>query len=408
MLMKIFFGLLASILSVQIYADDMIALVGGTVIDGTGSKPRPDQTILVKQGRIAAIGNRKDISIPKEAEHINVKGKTILPGFIDLHVHLMYPRNFSVLPTDSHSTLRALHFMEKFRKAGVTTLRDVGARVEPMQALLQAKAHGYIETARLYPVGSLITSTGGHGAGWPAEIATGADGFREAVRKMHAAGFEDIKLSPQYTQEEINAAVDEAKIRNMQVTSHAGGYSDSFPKLTMARRAVDAGVHSLEHANDTPDDVLALMVKKGIHLVPTLSIMRALYAQPVQPHGLSELMKTRGWSMELHENVFKKSMKLGLIMGVGTDAITTLLDEKYPDMYFEEMEYFVELGMSRIETIKAATLNGAIILGRDKNLGSLEKGKWADLQVINGDPLESFDVLGIPEMVMIGGKITNL
>lgn len=404
MRIKFLIGFIVSVLSLQVHADDVIALVGGTVIDGTGAKPKFNQTILVEQGRITNIGNTKGISIPKGAKHINVKGKTILPGFIDLHVHLMYPKY--VLPTDSHSTLRALYFMEKFRKAGVTALRDLGARVEPMQALLQAESHGYIESARLYPVGSLITSTGGH-AGPTPELANGADGFREAVRKMHSAGFKDIKLSPQYTREEINAAVDEAKTRNMQVTSHAGGYSDTYP-VTMARLAVEAGVHSLEHANDTPDDVLKLMADKGVHLVPTLSIMRLLYSLPTRPHGLSELIKTRGWSMKLHEDIFQKSMKLDIVMGIGTDAVGHFLDERYPDMYFEEMEYFVDLGMTRLEAIKAATLNGAIILGRDRDLGSLEKGKWADLQVIDGNPLKSFEVLGKPELVMIGGKITTL
>ena len=112
--------------------------------------------------------------------------------------------------------------------------------------------------------------------------------------------------------------------------------------------------------------------------------------------------------MKLHEDIFQKSMKLDIVMGIGTDAVGTFLDEKYPGMYFEEMEYFVELGMSRLEAIKAATLNGAIILGRDKDLGSLEMGKWADLQVVNGNPLESFDFLGTPQLVMIGGKITDL
>ena len=92
-------------------------------------------------------------------------------------------------------------------------------------------------------------------------------------------------------------------------------------------------------------------------------------------------------------------------MGIGTDAVGTILDTNYPQLYFDEMQYFVTLGVSRLNAIKAASLNGAIILHREKDLGSLEKGKYADLQVVDGDPLVSFASLGTPRLVMIGGKV---
>ncbi len=154
-----------------------------------------------------------------------------------------------------------------------------------------------------------------------------------------------------------------------------------------------AGVQCIEHVNDIPDDVLALVAERGIHLVPTLAIYRALYELPQRPATLQELVETRGWTLELHEEIFKKAMK---------HEVT-----KYPQMDFEEMQYFVDLGMSRLETITAAIRNGAMVLGQEQDLGTLEEGKLADLQVIDGDPLVSFDALGNPRLVMIGGEVKH-
>jgi imidazolonepropionase-like amidohydrolase len=221
---------------------------------------------------------------------------------------------------------------------------------------------------------------------------------------MYEAGFRHIKLSPYYTAEEVAAAVDEAKTRRMRITSHGGGYSDTSP-ATMARIAVMAGIQSIEHANEMPDEVLDLMARRGVQLIPTLAILRTLYQAPSLIPTMKELIEDRGWSVEMHEKIFKKARERGIVMGMGTDAVGTLLDQKYPGMYFEEMEYFVQLGMSRLEAISAATRNGAIILGRERDLGTLEPGKLADLQVVDGDPLVSYAPLGKPSLVMVGGKV---
>jgi imidazolonepropionase-like amidohydrolase len=379
-----------------------VAITGGTVIDGTGAAPRPNTTIIVQGERIAAIGPAADVAVPAGALRIDATGKFVLPGFIDLHVHLMYPPT-DAPQSDGIGVLRALRFMNLFQAAGVTALRDVGGTVPVMQSLLEGSARGYIESSRLFPVGQLITRTGGHGTTW-SYFASGPEGFREAVRRMYDAGFRHIKLSPQYTLEEVKAAVDEAKIRGMEVTSHGGGYSDAWPP-TMTRRAVQAGVDCVEHLNDMPDDVLDSIAAKGIHVVPTLAIYKLLYSLRPMPGTLQELMAQRGWNMELHEKIFRKAVAKGVQMGIGTDAVGTILDTSYPQLYFDEMEYFVTLGVSRLNAIKAASLNGAIILHREKDLGSLEKGKYADLQVVDGDPLTSFASLGAPGLVRIGGKV---
>jgi imidazolonepropionase-like amidohydrolase len=380
-----------------------IAVTGATLIDGNGGRPVENATVLVRGDRIVAVGPANAVDVPADAKRYDAQGKYVLPGFIDLHVHLVYPRD-GRQPSASLSTLSALNFMERFVDAGVTSVRDVGGMIEPMQALNEAQRLGYIRSLRLYSVGQLITTTGGHGPKW-SYFASGPYGFREAVRKMYDAGFRYIKLSPPYTQDEVSAAVDEAKIHLMRVTSHGGGFSDSEPP-EMTRRAVLAGVQCIEHLYMPLED-LDLIAQRRIQIVPTLQIMKLLYESPQVVPTIDYLEHKRGWSMAMHEELFRQARKRHIVMGIGTDAIVELMSH-YPGMYFDEMEYFVRLGVSRLETITSATKNGAIILGHEAELGTLEKGKLADLQVVDGNPLESFQPLSHPSMVMIGGSVVRV
>ena len=243
-----------------------IAITGGTLIDGNGGRPLDNAIVLIRGERIVAVGAAGAVDIPADAKRNDAAGKYVLPGFIDLHVHLVYPRD-GHQPSDSLSTLSALDFMQRFVDSGITSVRDVGGMIEPMQALNEAQRLGYIRSLRLYSVGQLITTTGGHGPEW-SYFASGPYGFREAVRKMYADGFRYIKLSPPYTQEEVSAAVDEAKIHLMRVTSHGGGFSDSEPP-EMTRRAVLAGVQCIEHLYMPVAD-LDLIAARKIQIVPTL------------------------------------------------------------------------------------------------------------------------------------------
>jgi imidazolonepropionase-like amidohydrolase len=378
------------------------ALVGGTLIDGTGAAPATNVTVLIQGRKIKAVGPSSKVAIPKGAKIVDVKGKFILPGFIDCHIHSSYP--FSdvegLTDTDSLATLRSHHIMDMYLRSGVTAVRDAGSPVESMQALLRAQEAGYIDGIRLYPCGNLITVTGGHGDGIRGSMA--ADGpweWRKAVRQMYKNGFGHIKISPTYTAEEARAAVEEAKTLGMRITSHGGGLSDTIP-TTMTRIAVEAGVQCIEHLNEMEDDVLDLIARKGVHVVPTMAVYRELYrANAINPF----LLETRHWSQAMHESLFRKARERKILMGIGTDG-TDAFTKLYPGIYFTEMRYFVELGASPMEAITAATKNGAIILGLEEKLGTIEPGKLADLQVVAGDPLESFDVLGRPEMVFVDGR----
>jgi imidazolonepropionase-like amidohydrolase len=391
-----------------------LALVGATLIDGTGSPAVADAAVVIEGDRIQAVGRRRDVAIPAGTKLIDVTGKYVLPGFVDLHTHLTMPQfeGWATDNTEATRALRALYYMNRYLRSGITAVRDVASMPEPFQALLRAERAGSLNSIRLFPVGRLITSKGGHGAEMPgmARVASGPWEWRQAVRENFSAGFRQIKLSPMYTSEEIAAAVDEAKTLGIRVTTHAGGVSDTWPQTSMTRIAVEAGTQCIEHLNQMDDDVLDLIAKKGIYVVPTLVVLRSLY----QSNTIPPVLLQRGWTVAMHEDLFRKARQRGIIMGIGTDGIGRFTP-KYPDLYpgigqapewfFDEMKYFVQLGASPMEAIVAASKNAGLILGEEPRMGTLTVGKWADLQVVRKNPLESLDALGSPEMVMVGGKV---
>lgn len=384
-------------------AKPVVVVVGGTLVDGTGKEPVANAVIIIEGDKIKEVGQAGKVKIPKEAQKIDASGKWILPGFIDCHIHLTSETSDLEYYRDSNSlaTLRALQLMNMYLRCGVTAVRDVGSHVEAMQALLRAQRNGYIDSIRVYPCGNLLTITGGHGYGMHGSMAVdGPWEWRKAVRQMYAAGFKHIKISPQFTLEEARAAVEEAKMLGLRITAHGGGFSDTIP-TSMTRIAVEAGVECIEHLNEMTDDVLNLMAERGVFDVPTLYTYYASY----QRDDISRfLIEKRGWSMAMHETLFKKAYQRKIVMGIGTDA-NGEYRELYPQIYFEEMKYFQRLGMSPMEVIVCATKNGARILGLEDELGTIEAGKAADLQILKADPLKSFDNLGNPEIVIMRGKV---
>jgi len=383
----------------------VIAVVGGTLIDGTGKEPLPNAIIIIEGDKIKAVGPASKIKVPEGAQKIEAAGKWILPGFIDCHIHLgTETSNLEYYQdTNSLATLRAMQLMNMYLRCGVTAVRDVGSPVEVMQALVQAQKNGYIDSIRVYPCGDLITITGGHGYGMHGSLAVdGPWEWRKAVRQMYAAGFKYIKISPQFTLEEAKAAVEEAKMLGLHITAHGGGFSDTIPP-TMTKVAIKAGVECIEHLNEMDDETLDMMARRHIFNVPTLYTYYASY----QRNGINRfLIEKRHWSMAMHETLFKKAYKRKIVMGIGTDA-NGEYRELYPRIYFEEMKYFARLGMKPMEVIVCATRNGARILGLEDELGTIEAGKAADLQVLKDNPLQSFDNLGKPELIILRGKISK-
>ena len=380
----------------------VIALTGGTLIDGNGGAPVPDAVVLIQGRKILQAGPAAAVKVPEKAERIDVRGKYVLPGFIDCHIHTTYPFNEIEYFTDNDATttLRALYVMNNYLKTGVTAVRDVGSNVPSMQALRGAQRAGYIDSIRLFPCGDVILVTGGHGDGLKGtRTADGPWEWRKAVRQMNKDGFDHIKISPPFTLEEATAAADEAKTLGMRITAHGGGASDTTP-TSMARIAVQAGVQCIEHLNEMEVDVLDLMAQKGVFCVPTMAVYHDLYKTGQTPRVLVE---KRHWSWAMHEKLFQEARKRKIFMGIGTDYVIDL--KHYPVSYFDELKEFVALGVSPMETLVTATKNGAIILGKADEMGTIEAGKLADIQVVNGDPLKTFDVLGNPEIVIVDGKV---
>ncbi|MBP1767272.1 MAG: hypothetical protein H6P98_1387, partial [Candidatus Aminicenantes bacterium] len=340
--------------------EPVIALVGATLIDGTGAAPAANMTVLIQGKKIKSVGSSAKVQVPPGAQRIDAVGKWILPGFIDCHIHTGYPFDNMQYFTDTNSlaTLRSFHMLDMYLRSGVTSVRDAGSIVESMQAILAAQEYGYVDVSRLFACGDLITVTGGHGDGLRGvRVADGPWEWRKAVREMQKAGFGHIKISPTFTLEEATAAVDEAKTLGLRITAHGGGQSDTTP-TSMTRIAVQAGVQCIEHLNEMEDDALDLMAQKGVYNVPTMAVYRELYkAKGVPP----SLVEKRHWSQSMHETLFKKARERKILMGIGTDGVGGFM-KLYPGLYFTELKYFVELGVSPMETIVAATKNGAIIL----------------------------------------------
>ena len=384
-------------------AESLTVLVGATLIDGTGAEPVPNAVIIIEGRKVKAAGPAAQVKVPRGAQRVDVSGKWVLPGFIDCHMHSTYPwSDIQVFTdTDSLATLRALRMLDMYLRSGVTAVRDVGSPVEAMRALVAGRRLGYIDSIRLVPCGDLITVTGGHGDGMRGSMAVdGPWAWRKAVREMEKAGFRHIKISPTFTMEEAQAAVDEAMTLGLRITAHGGGASDSIP-TSMTRIAVLAGVQCIEHLNEMTDDVLDLMAERRVLNVPTLAIYRELYRLK---RISATLVEKRGWTQQMHEELFRKARERKIVMGIGTDA-TGEYAKLYPGLYFTEMKYFVELGATPMEAIIAATRNGALVLGMADELGTVEAGKLADLQVLGGDPLKSFDALGKPELVFVEGEV---
>lgn len=380
----------------------VIALTGGTLIDGNGGAPVPDAVVLIQGKKILQAGPAAKVKVPEKAEKIDIRGKFVLPGFIDCHIHTTYPFNEIEYFTDddASTTLRALYIMNNYLKSGVTSVRDVGSNVASMKALRGAQHAGYVDSIRLFPCGDVITVTGGHGDGLKGTTAAnGPWEWRKAVRQMSKEGFEHIKVSPTFTLEEVSAAADEAKTLGMRITAHGGGASDTTP-TTMTRIAVEGGVQCIEHLNEMEVDVLDLMAQKGVYCVPTMAVYHDLYKTGNTPRTLVE---KRHWTWAMHETLFRQARERKIFMGIGTDYVIDL--KHYPAAYFGELKEFVALGVSPMETLVTATKNGAVILGKADEIGTIEAGKLADIQVVKGDPLKSFDVLGNPEIVIVDGRV---
>lgn len=370
------------------------------VIDGLG-KSLDRATVLIRDGRIVAVGSDKTVSVPRGTTAVNGRGMTVLPGLIDCHVHLCLGAEADVERTlreeDAALTLlKAARFARLTVEAGFTTIRDLGFRDHAIFRLKQAIDTGLLPGPRILASGLVICMTGGH-ARFIGRQADGPDDVVQAVREQLTAGADVIKfiasggvLTPgtnpdlaQMTPEELAAGMTEARRAGRRIAAHAHSAEGM-------KNAVRAGAHSIEHATLMDVEAAALMRGRGVFMVPTLSAL-ATTADCGIACGVPETAVTKARNLRgRHEESFKQAHKGAVPIALGTDAGTPF---NHHGENAQELERMVGLGMSSMEAIASATSAAARLLGLDQEIGTIEEGKIADLVVVQGDPLKRIGLL---------------
>lgn len=377
-----------------------LAIRNVRIIDGLGQAIERG-TLLVSGDRIAAVGTAQAVRVRRGTRLVDGRGLTALPGLIDCHVHLCLGGEADVVSTVREepaalTLLKASRFAQRTLAAGITTVRDVGARDHQIFTLKQAQASGLIPGPRILAAGLAICMTGGH-ARFIGREADGPEAILRAVREQLAAGADVVKfiasggvLTPgtspdraQLTQDELAAGMDEARRAGRRVAAHAHG-ADGM------KNAIRAGAHSIEHATLLDDEAGELMRAHGVFMVPTLSAL-ATTAACGAGCGVPESAVTKARSMKArHEASFKQALRSGIPIAMGTDAGTPF---NYHGENAQELTRMVALGMSPMEAILSATAAAADLLGIRQLVGTLEPGKLADVLVVEGNPLKRIEVL---------------
>lgn len=392
----------------------------GTLINGNGGTPITNAAVLIEDNYIVAAGPEDTIKIPNEYLNvIDAEENFILPGFIDVHVHLMtegFGREETLYTPHSLYFYNALDFMKKTIDAGVTSARDAGLADVGVKIALE---NGQITGPRLQISISPLTITGGHFDFWltsgfdvkpmypgfPDGIADGAEGVRKKVREVMRAGADFIKVMvtggvisandrpehPQFTPEELDIIVEESKFRELQVVAHAHGTRGII-------NAVKAGVNSIEHGTCLDDESIGLMLEKNTYLVPTFLAMKIN-----KEMAEDESSSIPDWSREdairmekVHENNIRRAYNAGVKIVMGTDSGVVPHGQN-----LKELGYFCDMGMDPMEAILAGTKRAAESLGWDDKVGTVEKGKFADIVISKTNPLKNIKSLGNPDNIIL-------
>ena len=401
----------------------MKALVGATLIDGAGGPPLPDAAVLLDGERIAAVGPRGAVAIPPQAEEIDLSGLTLLPGLIDTHDHLA-DKNYSLLSRweieepASLAHLKTAKAIEDSLAAGYTTIRDAGGLDAGFK---QAIAEGLIQGPRLLTAVSIISPTGGigdraapsgHRTAYandpmrPLGVANGPRAVRDIVREMVRVGADVIKfattggassrpghgpMDPAFGPDEVKALVDEAAAHGKLTMCHALG----GPGL---RICIEAGVGSVEHGCYLADDpdLLKMMADNNTFFTPTFEVYE-FHSTISAPH-----IKARAEALfHTHRESLHRAVEAGAKITAGTDAGGFVHGDNA-----REIELMVERGLTPMQAIQTATGWAAECIGLGQEIGTVAKGKQADLLAVTGDPLKNVGVLrdkGAINLVMKGG-----
>ncbi len=400
-------------------APKKIAIRTGRMIDTKTGIVINNAVILIEGEKITAAG--AGLSIPTDAEVIDLSNKTVLPGLIDCHTHITsQPGNYyeDIFRKSAIDVAITAHvYAKRTLEAGFTMVRDVGAGEFIDVALRNAINRGEVVGPRMLVATLTVGATGGHGDtnGFSpylkfngfSGIADGVDEVRKLVRFEIKNGADVIKIiatagvlseeesvgAPQYSQEELNAIVEEAKMWGRRVAAHAHGTEG-------IKRAIRAGVTSVEHGSFIDDEGIRLMKERGTYLVADIyndDYILAEYGRMGYPDKIIEKERLVGRTQR--EN-FQKAVKAGVKIAYGTDAGV------YPHGWNgKQFAHMVKWGLTPMQAIQAATLSAADLLGWNDKVGVIAPGAFADIIAVDGDPLKDVTELERVKFVMKGGVV---
>ncbi|HEY2373576.1 MAG TPA: amidohydrolase family protein [Gaiellaceae bacterium] len=391
---------------------------GGLVFDGAGGAPA-QADVVVEAGRVVELG-----SGPDGDEVVDVSGLTLLPGFFDTHVHVMFGHvdAWRHLHTPfSYRFYDAIRNLDATLVAGITTVRDAGGADLGVK---QAVDEGIVRGPRLQISLTMLSQTGGHGDGWlpsggagalfpdypgmPSQIVDGVDEARRKIRELVRNGADVIKIAtsggvlsprdspdqPGFSVDEIEVMVAEASAAGLWVMSHAQA-------AVGIKNAVRAGVRSIEHGIYLDDEAIALMLEHDAYLVPTLvaptGVLRAAEAGASIPENV---LRKSAEVIEAHRDSFRRAVEAGVKIAMGTDSGVTPHGEN-----LRELDLMAACGMPPADVLVATTRTAAELMGLDDELGTIEPGKRADLVAVSGDAFDFVDLRERIEFVYQDGRL---
>lgn len=381
-----------------------IVLAGGRLFDGTGTPARP-MTVVIERNRIAAVLAPGDTRYPAGARVIDVRGKTVLPGLIDMHTHITDGQIPAIPPPiqadAADATLRGAERLRVYVESGITSVRDV-ASLDAIFRLKQWVRERRLTGPRIFAAGHLIVGPGGHGSegqgSKPEQLfvraANGPDDWRMAVREQFDKGADVIKVASHFSRDEVRAAVEEAHALGLQVTCDCETFYIDW--------AVDAGVDMIEHPLPRTDDVIRKMAAKGVASDPTLVPYDIIFDDFGGYFGSTSRRFTFGKAANLE--MLRRLRRAGVTLAVGTDLVSDWF-RRMPQPYIAELKHFVEVGFTVPEALVAATKTNAQLLDMGDKLGTIEPGKLADVLVVDGMPDRTLDDLAKVAWVIRDGEV---
>lgn len=396
----------------------------GKMVDVVDLSVKEKVTITLEGNKIVSV--QKGYAKPQAGDKlIDLTNQTVMPGLMDMHVHMesetkkgALADRFIMNPEDI--AFESARNAETTLMSGFTTVRDLGGSGVNI-ALRNAINKGLVKGPRIFTSGKSIATTGGHadptngysrqlmGDPGPKEgVVNGIEDGRKAVRQRYKDGADCIKITatggvlsqakngqnPQFTEEEIRAIVETAKDYGFTVAAHAHGAEGM-------KRAIRAGVTSIEHGSLLDDEAISLFLKYGTWLVPTITAGKSTSDSAKIPGYYSAIVTPKALEIGVKiQDAFARAYKAGVKIAFGTDAAVFAHGKNYT-----EFIYMVEAGMPPLETIKAATLNAADLIGMKLSLGSIEPGKLADIIAVNGDPVQDISTMKNVVFVMKEGKV---